>query len=74
MGDENGEGGGGDRVLLFLEGKSGRRRVGSTMLQADDTVKSGAMVGEAMIDIWRLKMTKGNLIGGPNTRLGQTAD
>jgi hypothetical protein len=61
-------------VLLFLEGKSGRRRVGSTMLQADDTVKSGAMVGEVVIDIWRLKMTKGNLIGGPNAWLGRTAD
>jgi hypothetical protein len=44
------------------------------MLQADDTVKSGAMVGEVVIDIWRLKMTKGNLIGGSNAWLGRTAD
>jgi hypothetical protein len=32
---------GGDVVQLFLEGKRGKRRGGSTVPEADDTAKSG---------------------------------
>jgi hypothetical protein len=53
-----------------LDGKMGRRRGGSTVPEADDTANSGG----AVAGVWRLKMTKGNWVGGPNARLGQTAD
>jgi hypothetical protein len=36
---------------------------------ADDIVKSGAAAG-----VWRSKMIKENWVGGPNARLGRTAD
>jgi hypothetical protein len=37
--------------------------------EADGTVKSGTAA-----NVWRLKMTEGNLVGGPNARLGRTID
>jgi hypothetical protein len=67
---EDGKGeGGGDRVWPFFEGEWGRRRGGSMVPKADNTVKSGAAAGG-----WRSKMTKGNWVGGPNARLSRTAD
>jgi hypothetical protein len=41
MGDGMGKGIGGDRVRPFFEGKRGRRQDNSTVLEADDTTKSG---------------------------------
>jgi hypothetical protein len=41
MGDGMGKGIGGDRVQPFFEGKRGRRQDNSTVLEADDTTKSG---------------------------------
>jgi hypothetical protein len=40
----------------FLEGKTGRRQGGSTVSEANDTVKSGAKPGEAEGCGWRLEV------------------
>jgi hypothetical protein len=45
----------GDGVRPFLEGKRGRRRGGSIVPEADDTVKSGAATGEVKGGNWRLE-------------------
>jgi hypothetical protein len=60
-------------VQLFSKGKRGRRCGGSTVLEVDDTVKSGAELGrlKAAVGVWRSKMTKGNWVIGPNCWLGQ---
>jgi hypothetical protein len=43
-------------VRPFSKGKRGRRRGGSTVPEADDTMKSGAVAGEAKGVIWRLEV------------------
>jgi hypothetical protein len=47
MGDENGEGEAMHGVWSILKGNRGRGRGSSMVPKADDTVKSGAAVGEA---------------------------
>jgi hypothetical protein len=47
---------GGNGVRLFLEGKRGRRRGGSTMLEADDTSKSNTTPEEAEGSDWSLEV------------------
>jgi hypothetical protein len=43
-------------VRPFLEGKRGRRRGSSTVLEADDIAKSGVAVGEAEGGVWCLQV------------------
>jgi hypothetical protein len=43
-------------VRPFSEGKRGRRRGGSTVLEAGDTTKSDAAPGEAKGNGWRLEV------------------
>jgi hypothetical protein len=45
---------GGNGVRPFSEGKTGRRRGGSTVPEADDTTKSGLTIWEAEGDNWRI--------------------
>jgi hypothetical protein len=49
-------------VWSFSEGKRGRRRDNSTVSKADDTAKSGTMIGEVEGGGWCLevKITKRN--------------
>ena len=51
----DGNGGRGDNGMQpFLEGERGRRRGGSMVPEVDDTMKSGAVVGEAKGGGWHL--------------------
>jgi subtilisin-like proprotein convertase family protein len=43
-------------VQPFSEGKRGRRQGGSTVPEANDTTKSGAVAGEAEDGNWRLEV------------------
>jgi hypothetical protein len=45
-----------DGVQLFSEGERGRRQGGSTVPEANDTTKSGAVAGEAEGGNWRLEV------------------
>jgi hypothetical protein len=47
-------------VRPFSDGKWGRRRGDSIVLEADETAKSGVATGEAKSGGWRSKMMKGN--------------
>jgi hypothetical protein len=43
-------------VCTFSEGNRGRRRGGSTVPEANDTMKSGTVAGEAEGGGWRRKV------------------
>jgi hypothetical protein len=47
---------GGDEVRAFSEGKMGRRRGSSTVLQEDDTAKSDAAARKPKGGGWRLEV------------------
>jgi hypothetical protein len=56
------------RGVVISGGGEGRRQGGSTVREANGTVKSGAVAGEAECGSgWRLE-------GGLNVRLGRTVD
>jgi hypothetical protein len=56
-------------VWPFSEGKRGRRRGGSKVLEADNKTKSGTTAG-----VWRSKVIKENWVGELNAWLGRTVD